>query len=907
MTAALPSNLPARPDQWESDVVLNDGSTLHMRPIRPEDADRLVELHSRLSPTTIYYRFFSYHPHLADKEVARFTQVDYTDRMAFVAVAGPGQLIAVARYDRVPGSDSAEAAFVVDDPYQGKGLGTLLLEHLAAYARAQGLRRFVADTLADNRAMRDVFRHAGFAETSKFEGGVVRITLDLQPTTEAVTVADERDRMAVVRSLDRLLRPRSVAVVGAGQRPGTIGHEILATLLRDGFTGPVYPVNPNATQVAGLSAYADLHSIPGPVDLAVVVVPAERVGQVILDCGRKGVRGLVVISAGFAETGIEGAASQQELVALAHAWGMRMIGPNCMGVINTDAAISMNATFARTPPVPGGVGFCSQSGGLGISILEECAARGLGLSTFVSMGNKADVSGNDLLRYWEQDAATQVGLLYLESIGNARAFRRIAERFSRVKPLLAVKAGRTAAGQRSASSHTAAMASSDAAVDALFRATGVIRVDRLEQLFDTASYLSTQPPPAGPRVAIVGNSGGPGTLAADACEGRGLEILTLSEATQSELRSFLAGGAVVGNPVDMVASAGPEEYERAITVLAGDPDVDAVLAIFTPPIVTRADDVARAVARAAAGTDKPILANFLSTPGVIEALRTAARPVPQFSYPESAADALAAALAYGRWRQRPAGVIPTLDGIDRVGARRLIGGFLAQSPGGLWLDEAGTSELMACYEIDTLAVRRVDGAAEAVRAAAGMGFPVTLKAASPTILHKTEEKAVVVGLRDSAALEAAYMAMEERLGIRMGGGLVQAMAPAEGIETIMGVVQDPAFGPLVLFGPGGTLAELSEDRLLLSAPLTDVDASEAVLQSRVHRLLSGYRGQAAVNVDAVIGALLRVSQLAVDLPEVAELDINPLTADVGGAVAVDVKVRVAPVSAHPELEVRRLR
>ncbi|MHB1855279.1 MAG: bifunctional acetate--CoA ligase family protein/GNAT family N-acetyltransferase, partial [Acidimicrobiales bacterium] len=731
--------MSARPDQWESDVVLSDGSTLHLRPIRPQDADRLIELHSRLSPTTIYYRFFNYHPRLADKEVARFTEVDYTDRMAFVAVAGPGRLVAVARYDRVAGSDSAEAAFVVDDPYQGKGLGTLLLEYLAAYARAQGLRRFVADTLTDNRAMRDVFRHAGFAETSKFEDGVVRITLDLQPTPEAASAADQRDRLAVVRSLDRLLRPGSIAVIGAGQKSGTIGHEILVTLLRDGFTGPVYPVNPNAAQVAGLPAHASLEDIPGPVDLAVIAVPAEAVADVVLDCGRKGVHGLVVISAGFAETGADGAASQQELVSLAHAWGMRLIGPNCMGVINTDTAISMNATFARTPPMPGGVGFCSQSGGLGISILEECEVRGLGLSTFVSMGNKADVSGNDLLRYWQSDPATRVGLLYLESIGNARAFRRIADQFSRVKPLLAVKAGRTSAGQRSASSHTAAMASSDAAVDALFKATGVIRVDRLEQLFDTAAYLSTQPPPAGPRVAIVGNSGGPGTLAADACEGRGLVIQPLSEATQAELGGFLARGAAVGNPVDMVASAGPEEYERAITVLAADPDVDAELALFTPPIVTRADDVARAVARAAARTSKPVLANFLSTPGVIGALRAGPRPVPQFAYPESAADALAAALTYGRWRSRPAGVIPVLDGIDRARARQLVSDRLSHSPGGEWLDAAGCLDLMACYGIETLAVRRVESVSEAVRAGAGIGYPVALKAASPAIVHKMDE------------------------------------------------------------------------------------------------------------------------------------------------------------------------
>lgn len=896
-----------RPDEWEADVVLADGSTVNVRAIRPDDASRLEDLHSRLSPRTVYLRFFSFHPHLSDQEVAHFTYVDYVDRMAFVATRGRGELVGVARYDRVPGSDSAEVAFVVEDDVQGKGLGTLLLEHLAAFARYRGLRRFVAETLTDNQPMGEVFRHAGFVETTSFEHGVVDITLELEPTPTALMAMDERDRQAVVRSLERLLRPQSIAVVGAGRRSGTIGHEILATLLRDGFRGPVYAVNPNATNVEGRPAYPSVSACPGPVDLAVVAVPADAVEAAVEDCGRKGVKGLVLVTAGFAETGPEGLAAQRRLASLAHAWGMRMIGPNCMGVINTDPDVSMNATFARTPPRRGPVGFCSQSGGLGISILEECAARGLGLSSFVSMGNKADVSGNDVLRYWEQDPATKVGLLYLESIGNARAFRRIAGRFSRAKPLIAVKAGRTDAGLRSASSHTAALASPDAAVDALFRAAGVIRVDRLEELFDTAAYLATQPPPAGPRVAIVGNSGGPGTLAADACEARSLEVPSLAPKTQKALRSFLDRDASVANPVDMVASAHPAEYERAIEILAADPGIDAVLVIFTPPMTTRAEEVARAVTRAAAKTVKPVLANFLSTPGIAAALSSGVRPVPQFTYPESAADALAKALAYGRWLERPAGNQAALAGLDLVAARDLVADILRMSPEGRWLDAVEADRLMASFGIPTVRPTRVSCLDEAIGVADEIGWPVVLKAASPAILHKIDEGAVALDLRDRHALERAWSGMEGRLATKMGGGVIQPMASAGGTELLIGALQDPAFGPLVLFGAGGTMAELSADRRLASAPLTDVDAVELVEGCAISGALRSYRGRPAADLGAIVELIQRVSLLTVELPEVAELDLNPVVTGSTGATALDVKIRVAPVASHPELAVRRLR
>jgi acetyl coenzyme A synthetase (ADP forming)-like protein len=836
-------------EAWEADVVVSDGSTVHVRSIQPDDDERLVDLHSRLSPETIYRRFFSAHPRLSPEEVRRFTHVDHLDRAALVATAVQGALIAVARYDRIPGSESAEVAFVVDDAYQGRGVGTLLLEHLAAYARTRGVGRFVADTLFGNTPMREVFRRAGYAETSSFDAGVIHIALDLEPTAQSIAITEERDRIAVVRSIERLLRPASIAVFGASPRAGTIGHEVIASLLRGGFAGPVYPVNRSAESVEGMPAYSALADIPGSVDLVVVVVPAADVSDVIVQCGHKGVGGLVVITAGFAETGKKGGLAQLEMVQLAHSYGMRVIGPNCMGVINTAPGVSMNATFAPTAPVSGNLGLCSQSGGLGVAILGELAGRGLGLSTFVSMGNKADVSGNDLLRYWERDPHTAVALLYLESIGNPRAFRRIAERFSRVKPIVALKAGRSTAGVRSASSHTAALASPDAAVDALFRATGVIRVNRLEELFDTAAYLSTQAPPRGRRVAIVGNSGGPGTLAADACEARDLEVPTLSAQSQAALREFLSPDAAVGNPVDMVASASAEDYERAIATVAADEGIDAVLVIFTPPIVTRADDVAVAVARAAGATDKSVVANFLGRAEVAEALRhSGTRPVPQFSYPESAADALAHSLSYGRWKQRALGHVPDLEGTDRADGKRIVSTALAgpdrptPPESGIWMDAVSASALLSSYGIAHLGAQRSVNAEDDV-----------------------------------------------------------------GVETIVGAIQDPAFGPLVLFGAGGTLAELIADHHLASAPLTDVDAAELIAGSRVARMLSGWRGAPRADLDALVEVLLRVSQMVVELPEVAELDLNPVLASATGAVALDFKVRVAPSPSHPELSVRRLR
>ncbi|TML87413.1 MAG: GNAT family N-acetyltransferase [Actinobacteria bacterium] len=885
------------PAEWESDVVLTDGGTAHVRPIRPTDADALVALHARLSQETIYLRFFTPHPVLSTLEIERFTQVDYDDRMALIAELDD-EMVAVARYDRNPGGDGTEAevAFTVDDVHQGRGLGTILLEHLAVIARAHGITRFVAETLPQNRRMRDLFHAAGFQDATSFTEGVVRVVFPIEPTEASEAAMHDREQSASARSVERLLRPRSIAVIGAGRRRGTIGHEILRNLLDGDFAGPVYPVHPTAPHVASVRAYPSVIDVPDDVDVAVIVVPASQVLEVVEQCATKRVRGLVVISAGFAETGPDGAEAERELVRRARAHGMRMVGPNCMGVVNTAAGVSMNATFAPVPPRAGRVAFSSQSGALGIAVLEQSSRLGLGVSTFVSVGNKADVSTNDLLQYWERDDGTDVVLLYVESFGNPRSFSRIARRVSRRKPIVAVKSGRSAAGTLAATSHTAALASPEAAVDALFRQTGVIRVDTLEQLFDVAHVLTHQPLPRGGRVAIVGNAGGPGILAADACEGQGLEVPELSQDTRGELRSFLPAAAAVRNPVDLVASASAADYGRAVRTVLADSGVDAVVVIFIPPLVTRADDVARAVSEAAAGSDKPVLANFLAMQGTPEPLSLGPRPIPSFAYPEAAANALARVVDHAAWLRRPEGALPDLEGVDGRAARILVDTVLDERPDGTWLDPASAIELLSDYGIPIVATTHVTSADEAVKVAEKMGFPVVLKAGSGDIVHKIDVGGVRLGLGTAPEVAAAYTSMEASLGEAMGGAVVQTMADA-GPEVIVGVVQDPSFGPLVMFGSGGTAVELLGDRVFRVLPLTDIDAYELVRATRGSPLLFGYRGAPP----------LRVGRLVDDIPEIAELDLNPVIASPAGAVAVDAKVRLAPWMPRPELALRRLR
>ena len=893
--------------EWAADVVSADGRTVRIRPIRAHDSEKVLQLYERLSPESMYLRFFSPVPAEMARRTERLTQVDQDEHVVIVAELGD-DLVAMARYDRQLPGDTAEVAFVVDDDHQSRGLGTLLLEHLAAIGRDQGIRRFIATTLPQNHRMLDVFRDAGYEVTSQFEQGAIDVSFAIEPTGASLAAQLEREHHAESRSIAELLAPSSIAVIGASRRPRTIGHEVLRNLLQGGFNGPTYPVNPNARAVAGVRAYPTITDVPDAVDLAVVTVPATEVPEAVRQCAAKGVRGLVIISAGFAELGRDRADAEHKLVEFARRNGMRVVGPNCMGIINTNSAVSMNATFAPFVPTPGRIAFSSQSGALGIELLGRVAELGLGISTFVSVGNKADVSGNDLLQYWEEDADTDVILLYLESFGNPRKFARLARRVSRRKPIVAVKSGRTRAGTRAAGSHTAALASSDVAVDALFRQAGVTRVDTLEELFDVAQVLAHQPVPLGPRVAIVSNGGGPGILAADACAGAGLEVPELSAVTQARLRDFASPDAGVRNPIDLVASATATTYERALRTVLRDDEVDAVIVIFVPPLVTQPDDVARAI-RTAAGDagPKPIVACFLGSHGIPDALRSIQpdeRSIPSFAFPESAAAALGHAAGYGAWRRRPEGAVP--DFPENAERARAIVSERVGSPDGVWLDGDVAQSLCDCFGLPTVRTMQVATASDAVDAAEELGYPVALKAASGEIVHKTDVGAVNLNLPSAAEVREAFTSMQERLGDDMGGAIVQPMV-GTGVEAIVGVTRDPLFGSLVVLGMGGTAAELVRDTALRILPITDLDAREMVRSLRTSPLLFGYRGSPPADVEALERLLLRVGRLADELPEVAEMDCNPVIVSPDAVTIVDVKIRLVPLPPSPLPGVRRMR
>jgi acetyl coenzyme A synthetase (ADP forming)-like protein len=913
--AAAPVDGPAPTGSLETlpavDVLLTDGSTAHVRTVEPGDARAIADLHASLSEESRALRYFAAHPQLSPADLRRML-ASGPDDLVLVAERDD-RLVALAEYHRAVGSDEAEVAFVVEDDFQGKGLGTILLEHLAAEARRHGVRRFVADTMATNRRMIEVFENAGFAVTTRLEGGDVSVILDIAPSPAALAAADERDRRAVVSSMHRLLRPRSVAVIGASRRPGTIGHELVRNLVRSGFQGPVYPVNPTAASIASLPCWHSIGEVPGEVDLAVIAVPAAAVRQVVGECGHKGVGGLVVVSAGFAEMGAAGGSEQAAITALAHEWGMRLVGPNCFGVLNTEPDVSMNATFSPDQPNAGRVGFASQSGGLGIAIVATARSRGIGLSSFVSMGNKADVSGNDLLQWWESDGTTDVGLLYLESFGNPRKFARLARRVGRRIPIVAVKAGRSNVGRAAASSHTAAMASSDEAVEALFGYCGAVRVDTVEELFDTAEVLANQPLPAGGRVGIITNAGGPGVLAADACSALGLDVPELSEPTQSALWSAYAGAASVRNPVDLVAAAPAEVYGKAVEILARSGEVDSLVVIFTPPLVTEGRDVARFVvdateAIAAEGLEVPVLVNLFGTESGREILRSGRRPVPSFTYPETAVRALARATGYARWRRLPEPQPAVLDRIDvNEGRRRLVaGGPPPGSEPARWLTGGDAMGVLDAFGVRTARTIDVSGPDEAVAAAGELGMPVVLKAAGASIVHKSDVGGVRVGLHSAEEVRDAYLEMSARIGPAMTGAVVQPMVPP-GVEVIVGFVQDPQFGPQVLFGPGGTAVEVLGDHALRLAPLDADEARRMILSVRAAPLLTGYRGSAPVDLDALVDLVLRVSRLAEDLPEVLEADCNPAIASPSGVVVVDARLRVATGPAPERDDRRRLR
>ena len=646
---------PGYPATWIEDAVMRDGGTVRIRPIAPEDRDALQAMVRGMSHESSYQRFFRAKKELLPAELDHFTELDYEKRMAFVALLD-SRLIGVGRYDTIEGEPTtAEAAFAVADDYQQRGIGSLLLYRLTEYARLNGIDAFVAHVLADNHVMLRVFRSAGYHVTRDLEDGIFTVQFPTEETETTAQIAAEREKRATAASLMPLLAPSSIAVIGASRDPASIGGRLFANIVAGDFTGPVYPVNPTTPVVHSVAAYPSVLDIPGPVDAAFIVVPAPLVIPVVRQCAEKGVRGVVVISAGFSETGEEGAALEAELVEVVRSAGMRMVGPNCMGLINTDLAIRLDGQFGPVVPPRGNVSLSSQSGALGLAILDYAAQLNIGIASFVSVGNLADVSGDDLLLYWEDDPVTDVILLYMESFGNSRRFSRVARRIARTKPIVVVKSGRTQSGARAASSHTGSLASFDVAVDALFHQAGVTRVDTLEGLFDVTGLLANQPIPRGRRVGVVTNAGGPAVLAVDALESLDLEVPELSEGVQQQLRALLAPEAAVGNPVDMIAAAGPDEYRAVLDVMLTTDELDAVIAIYIPPSPEGATEVAAALRAAgeAHHGETTYLAVYMHSEGAPDVLSGGQSRIPEFAFPERAAKALHAAAEYGEWLQRP--------------------------------------------------------------------------------------------------------------------------------------------------------------------------------------------------------------------------------------------------------------
>jgi len=888
------------PSELEFDVVLKDGGTTRLRPIRPEDSDALDAMFQRLSAEAVYHRFFRAKTRLTDEELEHFTNVDYADRMAFVMVSDD-QIIGVGRYDRGAGDDDAvaEVAFAVDDRHHGRGIGTQLLQHLTYYARNNDITGFSAWVLPDNYPMMRVFRNSGYTLRREVQEGVYLVEFPTQETPESLEVEGEHEKRAIATSLLPIFYPRSVAVIGASRNPASIGGRLFHNLLAESFAGAVFPVNPSALAVNGVRAYASVLDIPDPVDLAFVVVPKEHVMQAVNECAEKGVRGLVVITAGFSEVGGDGEGMEAELLAAVRNADMRMIGPNCMGVLNTDRSVNLNGTFAPLYPPTGNVAMSSQSGALGIAILDYARDLNIGISTFVSVGNKSDVSGNDLLLYWEDDPSTDVILLYLESFGNPRRFARLARRIARKKPIVAVKSGRTAAGTRAASSHTGALASADVAVDALFRQAGVIRTYDLDELFDITALLANQPVPEGRRVAVLTNAGGPGILLADALESTGLTLPVFSEDLQKKLESHLSAEATVRNPVDMVASAGPDHYRACLADLLDSDEIDAVVVIHIPAAPTGTPETAAAIRDASVANQgrKTLLAVFMRSEGPPAELQSDEYRVPAYRFPESAARALARAATYGEWLKQPTGAVRQFDDLDIERARFTVDAFVdTVGEDGGWLEPDDVAEVLSAFGLQLPRSKVAKTAEEAVAIAAGLGGPVVLKVVSESALHKSDVGGIALNLTTEQEVRDGF-AQVTGVVPDADGALVQEFIEG-GHEVIVGMTEDPSFGPLVVFGLGGIFVELIGDASFRMHPITDLDAHEMIREVKAAKLLDGYRGEPAGDIPALEEAIQRVSALIEAIPEIVEMDLNPVKVlEPGAGVrAVDARIKVRPVS-----------
>ncbi len=921
------------PAHWEADVVLRDGGTARIRPITVDDADRLVSFYEQVSDESKYYRFFAPYPRLSAKDVHRFTHHDFVDRVGLAATVG-GEFIATVRYDRISAdgraasapADEAEVAFLVQDAHQGRGVASALLEHIAAVARERGIRRFAAEVLPANNKMIKVFTDVGYTQKRSFEDGVVHLEFDLEPTDRSVAVQRAREQRAEARSVRRLLGPGSVAVIGVGRTPGGVGRSVFDNIRDAGFTGSLYAVNKafpeDQKELDGVPAYRSVRDIEAPVDLAVVAVPVEHVPEVVTECGEHGVQGLVVVTAGYAESGPEGRERQRELVRHARTYGMRIIGPNAFGVINTNADVRLNASLAPEMPRPGRIGLFAQSGAIGIALLSRLHRRGggvtgvTGVSTFVSSGNRADVSGNDVLQYWYDDPDTDVALMYLESIGNPRKFTRLARRTAAAKPLVVVQG----AGSAPQGHEVRATRLPHATVSALLRQAGVIRVETITELVDTGLLLARQPLPGGARVAIVGNSESLGLLTYDACLSEGLRPLP---------------------PLDLTTAATADDFHRALSEALADEACDAVVVTAIPAVGEGpAEDAALAEAlrsAAEAVPGKPVLVVHVELGGLAEALsaamstapqavskrgdapRPAERPstavqasegrglIPAYPAAERAVRALAEAVKYAQWRREAVdpGRVPEFEDIDEKGSAELIGGLLARGQG-LTLGVDETCELLGKYGIDVHRALPAPTPEDAAEAARTLGYPVALKATAPHLRHRADLGGVRLDLADEEQLRRAYAELGELFGTPQElRPVVQRMAP-RGVDTVVRAVIDPAAGAVLSFGLAGAASQLLGDTAHRLIPVTDREAASLIRSIRTAPLLFGWRGSTPVDTPALEELLLRVSRLVDDHPEVVAVTLEPVVVAAHGLSVLGASVRLAPPPVRDDLGPRTL-
>ncbi len=911
------------------DVVLRTGQRLRVRPIRREDKKRLEEFFYRLSEWSRYLRFGYTKKHITDAELTYYTEIQPPQTIAYIATMGEREqerIVAVGRWFLMAGGRTAEVAFVVEDNIQVRGIGTALLEQLASAAARYRINRFVARVIPENTRMVEVLEESGFKFQRIFDEGTYEYSIDLSEQEEFAKRQAYREHIARSAGVAKMLYPHTVAVIGASRNPESVGGAIFRNILLGGFNGVVYPVNPNATSIGGVLAYPSVLNIPGDVDLAVIVVPAPLVLDIVEECGKRGVWGLVIISAGFSEAGGEGRRREKMVLEKVLSYGMRVIGPNCLGILNCNPGTSLNATFSPVVPPRGKISIGSQSGALGLALLDYARSMSFGISNFVSIGNRMDISSNDLMEFWEDDENTEIIVLYMESFGNPRKFSRIARRVSRKKPVVVVKGGKSEVGARAATSHTGALAAAEVAVEAMFRQAGVIRVDTIAEMFNVTKFLSSQPLPEGPDVGILTNAGGPGVLAADAAAGWGLKVPPLSETTIKRLGEFLPEAAALGNPVDMIASAPAESYARAMEAMLEDPAIDALMVVYIPPLVTRPEDVATAVKKVMGryAGHKPVIACFMTMKepavnldiGPDEHYALERHPqkksIPMYLFPEDGIEALARTWQYARFRKTDEGKVPRFTDIDEEGAGKLVSQVIkaSETPGphgrqrarapGIWLMPEESSALLGFYGIPSADTKVAFTSEEAAVKAGQMGFPVALKLRSSTIIHKSDVNGVALDLRSAGEVRENFILMRQKLSEigrqdEMEGVTLQPMVHG-GQEVILGMTIDPTFGPLVMVGLGGIQVELMKDVSFSLHPLTDLDPERMLAGLKSLPLLEGWRGRPPGDIKALTEAILRFSALIEGFPEIEQMEINPLIVfEAGkGCVAVDTRVCIRP-------------